>query len=232
MATARETLKELHQLLLGLEEARDKLQRLPQQLKFRQNDVQRKGGVLQSERDALKRLRMDTDQKELNLKAGEQKLRDLRTKLNLCKAAKEFTALQEEIKHVQEANARIEEEILTAITEQDVKAAAIAELEKTATDSKDGLEKFSGEVQYGLRKWTDRVALLEGKIKELEATLAPDLRQEFQRHVQQKGTRGLAACEDGICQNCFIEQSPQNRSELNANKTVRCASCNALLYRA
>ena len=232
MTTVLTTLKELHGLQLELADAHDQLRRLPQQLEGRKNDLAKKRAQLDENRAALKRFRMRADERELSLKSGEQKVEGYKLKLNQCKSNKEYTALQEEIKHFQEANGTLEEEILELMTEQENMAAEIAEEEKLLAAAAEEFEKFKEVTEYKTQKFTDRLEILEKKIAELEGNLDSGTRAEYRRLVKMRGPDALASCENGICSACYTSQTPQTLNDLLMGRIIQCKSCGAMLYTA
>lgn len=232
MATVLGNLKELHQLLNELADIRDQLERGPLQLKARQSDLSEKVQSLQTLRDHAKRLRIDADQKELGLKSSEARVKDLKLKLNLVKTNKEFGALQDEIRNLQQGNDKIEEEVLAIITEQEAEVNKIKQAEQQLRNETQECDKFKEVLGYRMEKFQRRVELLQQQIVEFENRLEPATMIEYRRLVKLKGRMALAACEDGTCSACFIGQTPQACNELALGKVVYCHACGAMLYSA
>lgn len=231
MASVAETLKELHSLHVELAEAHSKLKRGPLQIKARETEFAKQEQQLEKEREALRRRRIEADQKELALKTGEQKVKDLQIKLNLVKSNKEYSALQEEIRKVQETNGKLEEEILEAMTEQETAAEQVEKLAAAVTQAGAELERFKETTRYTLEKMESRLGLLQSKITELARQLPGDVQENYRKLVDQKAERTIAACENGTCQECFTGQTPQAWNDLVAGKAVTCHTCGAILYK-
>jgi predicted nucleic acid-binding Zn-ribbon protein len=230
MATVLGTLKELHQLLEELADVREQLERGPKQLQNREAELAKKEQTLRAEREAVRRMRIEADEKELSLKSSEQRVRDLKLKLNLVKTNKEFSALQDEIRTLQEANGRVEDEILGLITEHESRTAQIRELEQQLREDQAEFEKLKETLEYRMGKLSGRVAVIENQIAEFEQRLEPPTLAEYRRLLKVKGRRALASCEDGTCSACFTEQTPQTCSELALGKVVHCTTCGSMLY--
>ncbi|MFO0948038.1 MAG: hypothetical protein U1D30_19300 [Planctomycetota bacterium] len=230
MPTVLDTLKELHALHAELADVQDQLKRAPLQLKAKEAEVAKREAAVVAGRDAHKRMKMDADSREMSLKSGEAKVADYKLKLNLCKSNKEFSALQEEIKHFQEANGKLEEEILGMMTDVENHAAVVKDLQKQLEESKDELAKLREVIDYKIQKFTDRVTLLEGKIKEYSEQLDSATLADYRRLVKTKGSGALAGCLDGTCEACFTGQTAQSLNELMMGRVVFCKSCGAMLY--
>ena len=72
---------------------------------------------------------MAADQKQLQLKAGEEKIKDLKRKLNAAASNREYQILKEQIAADEMANSVLEDEILEALEKIDQFQAKIAEAE-------------------------------------------------------------------------------------------------------
>jgi predicted nucleic acid-binding Zn-ribbon protein len=223
-------LKELHQHLTELAEAREQLQRGPQQLRIRQDDLVKRNAELAALHDRCRKMRIDADAKELSLRSAEQRVVDLKTKLNLTRSTKEYTAIADEIRHLQAANSKVEEEILGLITEQEGHVEHLAQLGRDLEEKRGDVAKFQEVVEYQHRKFTDRIGILETAIADLENQLDAGVRSEYARRVRAKGAAALAACEDATCRACYTGQTTQSWSNLLSGKLVVCHSCGAILY--
>lgn len=223
-------LKELHQQLIELAEAREQLQRGPQQLKLRQDDLAKRDAELAALHERCRKMRVNADAKELSLRSAEQRVVDLKTKLNLTRSTKEYTAIADEIRHLQDANSTLAEEILASISEQEGHAEHLAQLERDLAEKRTEVGKFREVVEYQQQKFTDRIGILESAIAELENRLDAGIRSEYARRVKTKGAAALAACEDATCRACYTGQTTQSWSNLLSGKLVVCHSCGAILY--
>lgn len=230
MATVLQTLKELHAVLVELAEVRDQLRRAPAQLEAKKKDVARREGVHAASQDDLKKFKVTIHEKEVSLKAGEQKVRDLKAKLNQVKTNKEYSLLLDEIKNVQAANSVIEDETLGLFGEQETKTAALAELAKQVETARKELADLEKTVEYTLTKMSDRVGLLEAEQAKFEELLDPQTRTDYRRLLKTKGERTLAEVVDATCQGCHTGLIPQQINDLIMNRVVFCKSCGAMLY--
>lgn len=230
MTTIATALRDLHQLQLELADVRSQIQRGPLQVKGKEAESARKLAAIKAARDELKKLKMAADQKELSLKSGEQKVRDLEVKRNLCQSNKEFTAIADEIKTHKEANGALEEEILELITGQEEIAKAIAALEQESAELQVETARLKELIGYKVEKLTQRLVLLESKIDQYEGQLDSTTLSDYRRLFKGKGCDALAACVEGNCSACYMAVTPQNFADLSAGRVVICKSCGAILY--
>lgn len=230
MGNLLQTLKDIHQLLSELADAKAQVQRAPQQLQGKRSELARREQALQEAHDQLTKNKLAIHEKEVSLKAGEQRVRDQKVKLNLCKSNKEYSALLEEIKNLAAANSRLEEEILELLTEQESRIAAQSDQEKARSEAQRELDEFTKLTQYKVEKFTDRIRLLEEEIQKAETRLDPTVVAEYRRLAKTRGAEALAACIGAVCQACYTELTPQMSNELLMDRVVYCKSCGAMLY--
>ena len=80
MSVTAAALRELHRIHQQLAELRDRLERGPKQVRVREANVAQLDARLAEARDKTKQTQMAVDRKQLDLKAGEQKVVDLRVR--------------------------------------------------------------------------------------------------------------------------------------------------------
>ena len=81
------------------------------------------------------------DRKQLDLKSGEQKVVDLRVKLNACNSNREYQALLEQIAAAEMAGSVLSDEILEGLEKIDQLGGGVKEAEKNLAAGKQELEK-------------------------------------------------------------------------------------------
>ena len=97
MSVTAAALRELHRIHQQLADLRDRLDRGPKQVRAREANVAQLEARLTEARDRAKQTQMAIDRKQLDLKSGEQKVVDLRVKLNTANSNREYQALIEQI---------------------------------------------------------------------------------------------------------------------------------------
>ena len=108
-------LRRLHSLHNQLAELESQLQRGPRQIKAGEAIVQEATQNLESARQDVKKATMACDEKQLQLKSREDRIEDLKSKLNTAASNKEFNLLKEQIAADQQANSVQSDEILEAL---------------------------------------------------------------------------------------------------------------------
>lgn len=230
MSQLQPTLKELHALLTELAEARETIQRNPQVVKAKTDEMARKEERFAKQKDALRHMRMAADSEELSLKTKEQRVKDLRGKLNAASSNKEYSAINEEIGKLTVENGLLADEILSAIGRYDDAAVELEQSRVSLEAARTEFAKFKEKNEYTLQKLRDRSVILEKKIADTEASLDSESAAMYQRLLKIKGHRALGAVEGDICTACYTSLTPQGMSDLRSGKMVICKSCGAMLY--
>ncbi len=123
MAVTAAALRELHHLHQQLAELRDRVERGPKQMRARESNVAQLKAKVEEARARVQETQMAINRKQLDLKAGEQKVVDARVKLNAASSNKEYQALVEQIAAAEMAGSVLADEILESMEKVDVIAA-------------------------------------------------------------------------------------------------------------
>jgi predicted nucleic acid-binding Zn-ribbon protein len=230
MSVTAAALRELHRIHQRLADLRDRLERGPKQVRAREANVAQLEARLAESRDRAKQAQIALDRKQLDLKAGEQKVTDLRVKLNACSSNREYQALLEQIAAAEMAGSVLSDEILEGLEKIDQLAAAVKEAEKNLSAGKQELEKARQAVESSAATIRADLAESEGQLAEAEKALPPDIKSDYQRIVRGKGADSLAAVDDGVCNGCGQQITLNMQNELKLSKLVFCKACGRLLY--
>lgn len=229
MADILATLRDLHRIHQNLTELRDRVERGPRQIKAGEANVDRLETALEEKRETHKRLRMTADEKELQLKEREQRIIDIRTKLNSCSTNKEYQTFIEQIAADEQANSVLSDEILELFDkvaeDQELVKQTEQQVVKTQEDLKRIREKVAGEQETLLAD----IRRLEQQLTDAEANVPTEIRDDYDRAVRGFGEDALAPVEGETCGGCFQTLRPQMLNELALGKIVFCA-CGRILY--
>lgn len=230
-ASAASALRDLHRLHQQLGDVRERLERGPKQIKAREANVARlEAEVAQIKADA-KAARVAADQKQLLLKTSENKIADLKTKLNQASSNREYQALKDQIAADEMAGSVLADEILEALERIDQFTAAVAEAEQKLAKGKEELAKIRQQVAEQHDSLAIDLTRLEGELKTAETVLPDDFREAYYRVVKSKGTDAMAQVENGTCTGCHQQITQNMHNALLMGRIVFCqGSCGRLLY--
>jgi uncharacterized protein len=230
MPSTAELMREIHRLRRFARDLKEQIDRAPLQLKAQQAKVARQEEAMNSNLEAIKRLKVAIHEKEITLKTTHGQIAKHQKQLNESGSKKEYEALQTEIAAARAKCNQLEEESLTAMGESDERTAKIPELEKAAKAAKEAFiqyEKESGSRLASLKKQHDETL---AKAKEVEATVPANVRSNFDRIVKGKGADAFAPVVDRGCGACRTEIIAQQYNELLMGSFVVCKMCGRILY--
>jgi predicted nucleic acid-binding Zn-ribbon protein len=223
-------MREIHRLRKLAHEIQEQLERGPRLLKAQQAKVARHETLLRDEQEAIKKLKVATHEKEVSLKTTHSQIAKYQKQLSEAASKKEYDALQNEIAVAAERTRQLEDEILAAITESEERTAKLPEIEKGVRQAKEeaaAFEKGTAERNAGL---TTHLAETQARLKEVEATVPADLRNQYNRIVTAMGPDGFAAVRDRNCTACHTALTAQHHTDLQQNLFTVCRSCGRILY--
>jgi predicted nucleic acid-binding Zn-ribbon protein len=230
MSITAAALRELHRIHQQLAELRDRLERGPKQVRAREANVGQLEAKLAEARDRAKQTQMAVDRKNLDLKSGEQKVVDLKVKLNAANSNREYQALLEQIAAAEMAGSVLQDEILESMEKTDQLGVAVKEAEHNLAAGKQDLEKARQAVESSAATIRADLTRLEAELVQAEKALPAELKSDYQRIVRSKGADSLAAVDDGVCTGCGQQITLNMQNELKLSKLVFCKACGRLLY--
>jgi predicted nucleic acid-binding Zn-ribbon protein len=232
MSVTAAALRELHRIHQQLADLRDRIERGPRQIRAREANVAQLESQLAAARDRVKQTQMAVDRKQLDLKAGEQKIVDLRLKLNAANSNREYQALLEQIAAAEMAGSVLSDEILDGLEKIDLYGKSVKEAEQALAAGRQDLEKTRRTIEESSSSIRENITRLEAELSNAEKALPAELKADYQRVVRSKGAESLAVVEDGVCTGCGQQITLNMQNELRLSRLVFCKSCGRLLYLA
>ncbi|MDZ4821077.1 MAG: phospholipase [Planctomycetota bacterium] len=230
MSFTAAALLELHRLHQQLGDLRDRLERGPKQIRARQANVAQSEDKLAKAQAETKAARIASDQKQLQLKTGEAKIVDLKSKLNACGTNREYQALKDQIAASEMANSVLSDEVLESMEKIDQLKAGIGELEQLLSRTRADLQTTQQAVQAQEESLLAEVRRVEGNLQQAEAALPKDFKDAYDRVVRSKGRDSMAPIDGESCGGCFQQLTPNMINDLMLSRVVFCKVCGRLLY--
>ncbi len=222
-------LKAIHDLREQLEERTRQLKDGPLQIASRQTTINTKRAALEAQKLKLKQLKVASEQKSLQLKSNEDRIRDLESKLHAVSSNREYDALRTQIAADKMANSVLEDEIIETLERVDEMFADVTEAEAGIVRIEAELKTFSAAVhekEAGLRQEIEELTV---KVSDVESVLPPDVIPVYQRLVAAYGAKALAPVKERSCGSCYIGLTSQVMVELKSGKIKFC-TCGRLMY--
>ena len=230
MMISTAALRELHSIHRQLTDLRGRLQRGPLLVAASESNVTKTEAEHQQAKQQLVRTRVTADDKQLQLKQRENRIEELRAKLNVCNSNREYQALSERIAADDQANSVLQDEILEALEKMDVQQAQINQLDDQLILGRKELDKIRRRVAEDTQRLEGELAGVMDRLGQAEALLPEDFKREYQRISKARGEDTLAEVDGESCGSCYQLLSAQILNELLLSKPVFCKSCGALLY--
>ncbi|MCE5266938.1 MAG: hypothetical protein LLG00_03525 [Planctomycetaceae bacterium] len=223
-------LRLLHRIQRQLADLHERLDRGPRQTHAAETNVKRCEEHVTQVKAEAKALRVAVDQKQLQLKTGEEKVKELRRKLNAASSNREYQALLDQIAADEMANSVLTDEILEAMEKADAFGKNITEAEGTLLAAKQKADEVRAEVAEQEPLLRGDVTRLEGELRQAETGLPEDVVELYRRIVRQKGEDALAVVENQCCTGCNQQITLNVYSHIKLGQPVACKTCGRLLY--
>ena len=225
-----ELLRRLHHIHCQQSDLQGQLDRGPRQIKAGEAVVAKAQAALDDAKETLKKAKMSSDEKQLQLKSREDEIANLKAKLNTAASNREFDLLKEQIAADEQANLVLSDEILEGFEKIDelnaTVATAEAELKQQTADTKKRAEEIKSRI---LQVEEDLVHVRE-QLAEAEKEIPSVAKADYQRLVNQRGDEALAEIDDNSCGGCYQTLTTNLVDTVRLEFLVRCPNCNAMLY--
>ena len=225
-----DVLRTLHRIHKQLTDLKDRRDRGPRQILAGEAGIKQREGEVNKLREELKTVRKNIDQKQLQLKSNEQKIKDLDTKLNQAASNREYQILKDQIAADKMANSVLEDETIEMMDQADAfqpKISAAEAILKTTQEKVVASRKLFESQAASIH---NDIVRLEAELLQCEAELPEAIRETYLRMARQRGEDALAEVIDGACGGC-CQQVPVNvQSNIRLLKPSFCRTCGRLLY--
>lgn len=178
----------------------------------------------------IKRLKIESDRGELDVRRADAEIEKYRIALNQTKSNQEYTILKEQIRRQEELRGAAEEEVLGKLTRIDVLEAERKTLAERLAADEENLRRRTAEVAEIVRGIERQLARLAEERKRLAADIDKDHLAIYERILARHRNFALAKVEGQICQGCYISVTTQDVNLLLQGQFVQCRSCSRLLY--
>ena len=233
MTTTANSLREIHSLHQRSKAIRDRLLSVPKTIVARQAQVARKQDTLDKAKKDIQQIKVSKGLKEVKRKSLLGKIDDYSSKLLTVKKNEEYKAIQNEIALVKSQVNKVDDEIIDFEIDLEDRDASVKLLEADLKKAQDDLATYQ-------KQSTEAKAGEEAKLEELahsllnaEAVINPDIREQYQRVIRQRGAEAMAVVESSACMGCNMSITSQMLNDLiNCDNLVFCRSCGRILYMA
>ncbi|MCZ6688882.1 MAG: C4-type zinc ribbon domain-containing protein [Planctomycetota bacterium] len=231
MATQIEELKELQRLDLTISGLRENIDARPRKIGVRQGVVKDSAAQIEAKKLEIQDCQKALDERDVDLKDGEEKLKRLKMLLNAAKTNDEYSLLNRSIADQERKNSQAEEQILEAMARGDELKAEREKLEEQHGKSEETLRSAEEEAA---RDTISLKGTLEERLSErveLTDKIADEALKQYERIFVLRRDGALAKVDENVCQGCFMSIPNQWVSLLHINRDmVTCPSCGRILF--
>jgi predicted nucleic acid-binding Zn-ribbon protein len=230
MSLTAASVRVLHRIHKQLTDLRDRIDRGPRQIRVREASIAKLTEELTKLQADHKAARVRSDQKQLLLKGGEDRIEQLKVKLNAAASNREYQALKDQIAADQMAGSVMADEILEMMEKIDELAGLVAEQQQKIATAKEELSKTQLTVRDMAGSLETDRKRLEAELVEAEAALPGDMRDQYRRLVNSKGDDAMAEVQGEFCGGCFQQLTPNDMAELSMARAIFCRNCGRVIY--
>lgn len=192
--------------------------------------VSKASADVESARDAQRKAKLASDEKQLQLKSREIRIEELEAKLNIAASNREFTTLREQIAADKQANSVLSDEIFETLEQIDVLDAALLQAETELSKQRSEHESRANEIESNLGSLQSELERVELELKESEKKIPSAAILDYKRLTAARGEEALAPVESDSCGGCYQTLTTQYIDRLRMSMLIRCPNCNAFLY--
>ena len=209
----------------------NKLKSVPLKIKKASEQIQIHRQKLQSKQAQLVEAEKVQRSKTAELGTeGEQRTK-YEAQLREVKSNKEYQALDKEISFIQEKEAEIEDEILSAMLQIDQLNEELAQQEKELDIERGKHNTQKAEYEQEANEFKAEIAKWQGKRQGFFHQIDPGLMDQYQAQFKRYRKGLVSLVVENACGNCHLTIPPQTLQETRRyGQFIRCGSCRLILY--
>jgi len=230
LAVTADAVRTLHRMHRQLEDLRSRLAAGPRAIDARSRNADAITARLVALQEEIRKARLVADQKQLQLRSMETRIKDCEAKRNAAKTNREYQLLGEQMAADDEAKKVLEDEILEALERVDAHKATQPPIEAELAAAKGALEEMKGKVQAERGALDAEVARITADLERAEEDLPAESRESYRRMVRSKGADAMAQLDGESCGGCCQQLPPNSVAELAQGRVVPCRSCGRMIY--
>ncbi len=224
-------LQHLHHLLQQLEAAETLLSHGPKRIAAAQKKVAALEQACVDQKAQVQTIRKASDQKSLTLKSHEADIRKFTQRLNEATSNKEYDIIMAQVTAEKAVNAKLEDEILSLLTQVDEATDRLAQLQADVQAAKDNAQAVEADVRSREPGVIADVDRLKAEIREAESAIpAGECFGKYRRLVQSMAAAAMAEMHGGFCMACNTRVTPQDAVRINLGEFVTCRACGRIQY--
>jgi len=221
-------LQEIDSQIIFLRQAKE---RRPRDLDADRRRLAEKQRLLDGIAIEVKRLKMASDSREVDLKKNEAEIDKLRIALNQARSNQEYQILREQIARLQTQDGQIEEEVLKHLSDVDRLEQGRRGSEEELRGAQKEFDRRLDEMNQVLKGIDQELAQLQERRRGSANAIPTDHLQVYERVLARHSDSALARVENQVCQGCHMSVTPQTMNMLLLDRElIQCRNCLRILY--
>lgn len=208
---------------------RESMRMRPRELEDDRRKVADAKSSLEAVEAQIKRAKVDSDQRELDVGKADSEIAKIQTAMNQSKSNQEYTIFKEQIKRHEEIRGKAEEDVIGKLQEIDALelrrkewAARLAETEKTYRKK----EAEVSELVQAMQKEYDSLQATRGGLLE---GIDPESLKVYERVLERHNNFAIARVVGQICHGCYMAVTSQEVNLLLQGQFLQCKNCSRIL---
>lgn len=225
-------LRTLHRIHEQRSDLQGRIDRVPRQRLAAQALVTTATEAVAAAKDELRKTKMISGEKQLQLNAREAHVQELQAKLNTAGSNKEFSLLKDQIAADEQANSVQSDEIFETLEQIDALTESLAATEADLVKHQAECDERLATIDVNLADLTEQMERVQAELATSEAQIPSAARSDYDRLTASRGEEALAPLDGDSCGGCYQTLTTQTISQLQLSKLTHCPNCNSFLYLA
>jgi predicted nucleic acid-binding Zn-ribbon protein len=224
-------LHQLQQLELAILSLHQQRQAIPLKIANLEDELQVHQNALDAKKEALAEAERELRSKNAELTDQQEQRQKYETQLREVKTNKEYQALDNEIRFLQEKEAEIEDAILGIMLDIDRLHEELRQAQASFDAEKEKVGNRKATYEQEERELEAAVAAQQQERKRFSPDIDKDLMTGYQAWGRRSKTAFVSIVINNACGGCRIAIPPQTLKEARKfEKVVQCSSCKRILY--
>lgn len=225
-----DVLRECHRLRRLLKTLQEEIDLGPRVQKIQQATLAKEEQAYKDSFETIKKLKLKQKDDEGALKLLEQQLDKLQTRSMEVTTMREMDATRSEISQANDKKGKIEEAILTTMTDLEERTTNIPNVEKKWADAQKEFAQLQIDAKERLERLRAEQAAAQDELAKADALIPAAAKATYSSLVKSHGPEGLAAVKDKVCRSCRSTLTVQKWIELQNGTFMTCSNCGRALY--
>jgi len=196
-----------------------------------QRELDAENQIVTAKEDSVKDFEKQIRQMEMELKTREGDIQKFSQQLLIVKTNQEYTALEDQIRRLNEEKGKIETDILEAFESLEELG---RELKKLEAEQNERIQEFNAiktELEDDLNSYRTETEKLDKTREEMLYEIDPDALVAYERVRKARDGMGIVSAEGLICGGCYMAISNNDYQRIyTMNEIILCRSCQRILY--